>query len=193
MTATDLRPIPDTARFTSASMLQRLLPELVALTLDFKQAHWNVTGPGFLPLHALTDEIAAAGRTWADRVAERAMALGFSVDARPRTVAAVASGFPAGPVRDHEAITELITVVDGVAATAWGSLADVERVDPVAHDLILEILEGVEKYRWMLLAQLADQARPLAPTSPDRPRADRARGGSPSTGGGPTTGGRTRS
>jgi starvation-inducible DNA-binding protein len=59
MTVTDLQPVPDTARFTSAPVLQRLLPELVALTLDLKQAHWNVTGPGFLPLHVLTDEVAA--------------------------------------------------------------------------------------------------------------------------------------
>jgi starvation-inducible DNA-binding protein len=157
MTATDLQPVPDTARFTSASVLQRLVPELVALTLDAKQAHWNVTGPGFLPLHALTDEIAADARTWADRVAERAMALGFSVDARPRTVAAVASNFPAGRVQDHEATAELIDIIDGVTATAWRFLADLERADPVAHDLTVEIVEGLEKFRWMLRAQLAGQ------------------------------------
>lgn len=157
MTTTDLQAVPDMARFTSASALQKLLPELVSFTLDLKQAHWNVTGPGFLPLHVLTDEIGADVRTWADRVAERAMALGFSADARPRTVAAVASNFPAGRVHDHEVIVELVGIIDGLTATAWRFLADLERADPVAHDLTIEIIEGLEKYRWMLRAQLVGE------------------------------------
>ena len=95
MIATTL-PAPDTARLAAASGLQKLLPELVALSLDAKQAHWNMTGPAFLPLHALTDDIAADTRAWADRIAERAVALGFYVDARPSTVAAAASSFPLG-------------------------------------------------------------------------------------------------
>ena len=89
-------PVPDTARFTAASALQRAAPELVALSLDAKQAHWNVTGPVFLPLHALTDEIAADARTWADRVAERAIALGFTVDGRPGPLPRSPASFPPG-------------------------------------------------------------------------------------------------
>lgn len=153
MTATALQAVPGTARLTAASALQKLLPELVALTLNAKQAHWNVTGPAFLPLHALTDEIAADVRAWVDRVAERAVALGFSVDARPGTVAVVGGQFPAGRVSDHEAIAELVEHIDDVTATARSSIADLERVDVVAHDLTVAVLEGLEKYRWMLSAQ----------------------------------------
>jgi starvation-inducible DNA-binding protein len=148
---------PDRARLTATSTLQKLLPELVALSLDAKQAHWNVTGPAFLPVHGLTDEIAAAARAWADRVAERAVAtgldLGFAVDARPATVAAVAGLFPTGRVADHEAAAELIAVIDRLTATARDSLADLEQTDPVAYNLTVEILEGLDKYRWMLRAE----------------------------------------
>ncbi|MGH9230148.1 MAG: ferritin-like domain-containing protein [Acidimicrobiales bacterium] len=147
----------DRARLTATSTLQKLLPELVALSLDAKQAHWNVTGPAFLPLHALTDEIAADARAWADRVAERAVAAGvdqgFAVDARPGAVAATASLFPTGRLTDQEAITELIALVERVAATARDTLGDLDQTDPVAHNLTLEILEGLDKYRWMLRAQ----------------------------------------
>ena len=153
MTATALQTIPDTARLTAASAMQKLLPELVSLTLDAKQAHWNVTGPAFHALHTLTDQLAADTRTWVDRVAERAVALGFPVDARPRTVAAVGGRFPAGWVSDHEAIAELIDHIDDVVATARASLVDVEQADAVAHDLTVTVLEGLEKYRWMLRAQ----------------------------------------
>jgi starvation-inducible DNA-binding protein len=131
-----------------------MLPELVALTMHAKQAHWNVTGPAFLTVHALTDELAADSRNWTDRIAERSLALGFPVDARPGTVAAVAAQFPAGHITDREAVTELADLIGAVAATARASLTTLEDADVVAHDLTTEVLEGLEKYRWMLEAQL---------------------------------------
>jgi starvation-inducible DNA-binding protein len=147
----------DRARLAATSTLQKLLPELVALSLDAKQAHWNVTGPGFLSLHALTDEIAADARSWADRIAERAVAAGvdhgFAVDARPGTVAGVAGLFATGRLTDHEAITDLIVTIERVASIARDALGDLERTDPFAHNLTLEILEGLDRYRWMLRAQ----------------------------------------
>jgi starvation-inducible DNA-binding protein len=152
MIATTL-PAPDTARLDAVSALQKLLPELVALSLDAKQAHWNMTGPAFLPLHALTDDIAADTRAWADRVAERAVALGFYVDARPATVAAAAGTFPLGRVTDVEAIAELTALIDGVTATARRVLDQLGPADAVAHGVTVDILEGLEKYRWMLTAQ----------------------------------------
>ena len=112
-----------------------------------------MTGPAFLPLHALTDDIAADTRAWADRIAERAVALGFYVDARPATVAAAAGTFPLGRVTDVEAIAELTALVDGVTATARRVLDQLGPADAVAHDVTVDILEGLEKYRWMLTAQ----------------------------------------
>jgi starvation-inducible DNA-binding protein len=153
MTTSAVLSAPNTNRFSAASALQRLLPELVALTLHAKQAHWNLTGPSFLPLHALTDELAADARAWADRVAERAVALGFTADARPATVAAVGGEFPGGWVRDREVVVELGSLIDVVTVTTRVGLAEVEAADAVTHDIHVEVLEGLEKYRWMLRAQ----------------------------------------
>jgi starvation-inducible DNA-binding protein len=144
---------PDTARLTASSWLQRIVPELVALTIDAKQAHWNVTGPGFVPLHALTDQLADDSRAWTDRIAERALALGFAVDARAGTVASAAREFPAGYLTDREVIGEVTMSIDRVAGTTRRSLGDLEVTDAVAHDIAVEVLEGLEKYRWMLQAQ----------------------------------------
>ena len=91
---------PDTARLTAASALQKLLPELVAFSLDAKQAHWNVTGPAFLPLHALTDEIAAdcdAGPTGSPNEPSRSASRRRPTGHRRRGRPAV----PAGRVTDH--------------------------------------------------------------------------------------------
>ncbi len=148
-----LEAAPDTAAFTAAAALQKVLPELVALSLDAKQAHWNVTGERFLALHELTDRIAADARAFADRVAERAVALGFAVDARARTVAASDGQFPAGRLGDREAIAELTAVIDRVAAATNVALGDLTDADPVAHDALVAVVEGLDKYRWMLAAQ----------------------------------------
>jgi starvation-inducible DNA-binding protein len=125
----------------------------VALSLHAKQAHWNIIGPNFLPLHALTDDLAADARSWADRVAERSLALGFTVDARPGTVASVAGDFPAGRIPDREAVAVLIELAGDVANTARASLAELEAADSVAHGITVEVVEGLDKYRWMLHAQ----------------------------------------
>ena len=148
-----LQTTADTHPLTAASALQQLLPQLVALSLDAKQAHWNVTGARFLPLHVLTDEIARATRDWADRVAERALALGFAVDARPQTVATVAGVFPGGRLRDNDAIIALGALIDSLADGARRELDLLERADAVTHDICVDLLEGLDKYRWMLRAQ----------------------------------------
>jgi starvation-inducible DNA-binding protein len=154
MTTTTVQPTPDRARLGAASALQKLLPELVALSLDAKQAHWNMTGRAFLPLHAFTDVLAADARSWADRVAERAVVLGFAVDARPGTVAAVAGNFPAGRLGDRDVVIGLGTLIDNASTTARGALEQLSVADPVAHDLAVAILEGLEKHGWMLRAHL---------------------------------------
>lgn len=156
MTSTALQnPLPTATTVASraASALQKLLPDLVALALDAKQAHWNVSGPAFLPLHALTDQIAADALGWADRVAERTVTLGFAVDGRPGTVAAIARPFLVGRLADREAIDELDALLDDVAATARAALDVLAHDDPVGHDIVVSVLEGLEKYRWMLHAQ----------------------------------------
>ncbi len=151
--STSLMNTADATRLNAASTLQSLVPELVALTLDAKQAHWNVTGPAFLPLHELTDTLAADLRDWTDRLAERAVALAHAVDARPATVAAEATGsLPAGWLADHEVVRELANRIGAIAARMTESLSVLELSDPVGHDAAIETIEGLEKYQWMLLA-----------------------------------------
>jgi starvation-inducible DNA-binding protein len=146
-------PAPDRARLASVAAIQRLVPGLVGLSLESKQAHWNVVGPSFLALHELTDELAGATRAWSDRLAERAVALGLHVDARPITVAASAGSFPIGCLRDVEAARELVATIDRVSQTAREALDRVAAVDPVSADLVVHILEGLDTFRWKLTAQ----------------------------------------
>jgi starvation-inducible DNA-binding protein len=156
--------VPERAPLAAAALLQDLLPELVALSLEAKQAQWNLTGPAFLPLHDITERIAVDARAWADRVAERAAALGFTVDARPQTVAVVAGHFPPGRLMDPPAASgtawpsasiELGARIEHVAASAKARLGQLAVNDPVAHDVTVEVVEGLERYAWMLSARAA--------------------------------------
>lgn len=157
MHATSLGHVFDSRQLTAASSLQQMLPELVSLALNAKQVHWNVAGPAFLPIHDLTDEIARDAGEWADLVAERAMALGLTVDGRPKTVAATNGHLPAGRVRDRDALLALIDLIDLVSATTRSAMTMLEDSDPVGHDLAIQVLHGLERYRWMLRAQNDDQ------------------------------------
>lgn len=150
-----LEAAPDTSRLTAASALQRLVPELVALSLEANQARWNVRGPRFFALHELAERIIRSSRRWSDRAARRAVALGFAVDTRPGTIAGVGSTFPAGTVSDDEAIAELDAALARVAETARRVLPALAEADAVTHAIAVDVLEGVEAYRWQLRSQAA--------------------------------------
>jgi starvation-inducible DNA-binding protein len=71
----------------SATELQAVLVDLIDLSLQGKQAHWNVVGPQFRALHLELDDVVESARNWADDVAERLRALGVAADGRPSVVA----------------------------------------------------------------------------------------------------------
>jgi DNA-binding ferritin-like protein len=76
-----------------------------------------------------------------------------STSTPPGNVAAAAGSFPLGRVTDIETITELVELIDGVTATTRRILDPLASAGAVGHDITVGILEGLEKYRWMLTAQ----------------------------------------
>lgn len=136
------------------SQLQDLLVDLVALSLDGKQLHWHVTGPLFRPVHEQLDEVVDVARTAADDVAERAVALGEPVDARPATVAKEhhLPELPEGWIDAGDAVARFVESLDGIIARARVAITALE-VDLVSQDLVIGIVHELEKQRWMLHAQ----------------------------------------
>ena len=57
-------------------LLNQRLADVFDLFSQTKQAHWNVKGAQFIPLHELFDKLAAELDVHADTIAERATALG---------------------------------------------------------------------------------------------------------------------
>ena len=137
--------------------LQDTVVELIDLSLQAKQAHWNVVGPMFRPLHELLDEFTAQYRDWYDTVAERLTAIGFAPDGRSATVSASTpfAQLPEGQLTDIAVLGLFDERVTMIASRVHDRLAILGDDDLVSQDVLIEILRGLEKQRWMLRAHRA--------------------------------------
>jgi starvation-inducible DNA-binding protein len=137
--------------------LQAALTVLVDLSLLGKQAHWNVVGPHFRPLHLQLDEMIDAWREAADAVAERAVALGHSPDGRAATVAARSglAPLPEGPIQDRDVVTAFTRLLTDAVGTIRERMDRIEDVDTVTADLLHGVVAGLEENLWMIRVQAA--------------------------------------
>ena len=141
-----------------AAALQQALVDLTDLSLQGKQAHWNIEGPGFRSLHLHLDEIIDEVRLAADDVAERMAAIEVAPDGRAATVAATSLVDPMEPgflptdktARQYE--ERLLGVAERIKAT----LDPVDEHDHLSNDLLTGIATGLEKQAWMRRAATKD-------------------------------------
>lgn len=143
-----------------ARELEAVLQELVALSLIGKQLHWAVFGPMFRPVHQQVDELVDSWRDLADQVAERAVALGYIPDGQPAAVAAGSQLAPApsGAVEDRAVLRELTHRVAEVSERVRQRLRKIGELDPVSQDILIGVLQELEKQQWMLRVQLGPRA-----------------------------------
>lgn len=151
--------LDEPARKATCEKLQALLTELVNLALQLKQAHWNVRGPLFKPVHEQLDEIVDDARTHSDDVAERITALGVSADGRVTRLQSESSlpEFPEGHLGTRaavEAVSERMTRTIRVCRTILPTLAE---ADSISEDLVIGITASLEKHHWMLWSQLESE------------------------------------
>jgi starvation-inducible DNA-binding protein len=139
-------------RLNAAGVLQELLVDLIDLSLQGKQAHWNLRGRMFRELHLLLDEIVDLARDSADQLAERCLAL--AADGRLATVAAGShlDPFPEGRIEDEQVVELIAARLQTVSEAGRSRLNPLGELDPVSQDLVNEVLTGIEKYLWMVEA-----------------------------------------
>jgi len=145
--------------FTASQQLsehmQRVLVDLIELSLQGKQAHWNVVGTHFRDTHLQLDEIIDAAREFADTVAERMRSLHALPDGRSDVVAETTTlpEFPQGEVLTSEVIDLMTERLDAVAATCREVHDDVDDEDPTSADILHAVLERLEQLSWMVSAE----------------------------------------
>ncbi len=136
-------------------LLQGNLVDLVDLSLQLKQAHWNVVGPNFRSVHLQLDEILETVRVASDDIAERIVTVGHAADGRAATVSAQ-SRLEAYPDSFCGVRATISTVADRLATATEGLRASMKvlgELDTVSEDLLIGIAAGLEKHLWMLQAQ----------------------------------------
>ena len=156
--------LPETVRFKVIELLNQRVAECIDLTLQAKQAHWNVKGPEFRSLHKLFDTIAEGSQKSSDALAERLVQLGGLAQG---TVEAVndRSDLPAYPLSITDGADHLDALGNSIAASSkWmresiGITADWK--DYGTSDLLLKSSQKLDQYLWMVEAHLQGKLREL--------------------------------
>ncbi|EZP52824.1 MULTISPECIES: Dps family protein [Sphingomonas] len=149
----------------SIQALQQTLTELQQLQLQTKQAHWNVSGTLYYPLHELLQDHYEGVGKYADEVAERLLAIGASSDGRANTIVRTSRipEYPGGFTDDAQVIgwfaryylTTSTEIGQGIKAT--------EDKDPTTSNLLQEVQHAIDKYQWQMRAMI--QPTPTDPNT----------------------------
>lgn len=147
-----------TVAAAAAQFLSPVVLGLQALTISGKQAHWHVRGANFVGVHELFDAIVANAGAFADSAAERIVALGLPIDARVKAVAdkGAGSAVPAGFAQSGDLIRNVIADIDAILVDTKAAIDGLDEVDLTSQDVAIEIMRGLEKDRWFLLAHIAE-------------------------------------
>jgi starvation-inducible DNA-binding protein len=141
-------------------LLNQQLADIFDLFSQTKQAHWNVKGARFFPLHELFDKLAAELDGHADAIAERATALGGLAQGTVR-MSAANSQLPECELDVTESLPTVEALTARYAALAASMRQAIESAegqgDAGTADLFTEVSRALDKALWFLEAHLQEQ------------------------------------
>lgn len=147
--------LPEKARLQIVALLDERLADVIDLTLQVKQAHWNVKGPGFIALHGLFDQVWDAFQEYADMIAERIVQLGGTAKGTLDSVKKK-TGLPEYPVtivggKEHvAALSHTLSIFGRKIRLSIDQAAEMK--DANTADLLTEISRGADKNLWLVEA-----------------------------------------
>jgi len=147
--------VPQKSRPMLVTLLNQVLADLGDLYSQTKQAHWNVRGRNFYPMHLLFDQLAdMAEENW-DDVAERTVQLGGYARGTVR-MAASASQLAEWPENLEGEAAFVKALADRFVQTANSVRAAIDAAselgDADTADLFTEISRKLDKALWLLEA-----------------------------------------
>lgn len=149
--------ISDNVRVAMIDLLNARLADAVDLSMQMKQAHWNVKGPSFIALHELFDEIHTAVMGHVDEIAERITTLGGAA-AGTAAVAAKGSALPAYPLDIHGGNEHIDAVATALSEFGKNVRNAIERArdigDADTEDLFVEVSRDMDKQLWLVEAHV---------------------------------------
>jgi starvation-inducible DNA-binding protein len=149
------------ARGKIVSLLNQQLADTFDLYSQAKQAHWNVKGAQFFPLHELFDKLAEELAAYLDLIAERATALGGLAQGTVR-MSAANSQLPECELYVTDSLATVEALADRYAALAGSTRQAIKSAesqgDADTADLFTEVSRGLDKALWFLEAHLQTQS-----------------------------------
>jgi len=147
--------LPEKTRIQIAALLQARLADSIDLTMQAKQAHWNVKGPHFIPLHELFDKVYTDSGVYVDLIAERIVQLGGIAQGTIRA-AAKASCMPEYPLDlsdGHKHVAELAHAIALYGEMIREAIVlSTELGDAVTADILTQVSRGAEMNLWFVEA-----------------------------------------
>ena len=149
--------IPQHVRSQMIELLNQRVADSIDLTLQAKQAHWNVRGPNFIALHKLFDEVYAHAGEWTDLIAERVTALGGQASG---TVQAAAehtrlAPYPLDLVDERAHVERLSMSIAAFGENVRGLIDTFTKLEDLGSaDVCTEISRAVDQDLWFVEAHL---------------------------------------
>jgi starvation-inducible DNA-binding protein len=147
--------LPDKVRLGAVDLLNRQLADALDLSLQAKQAHWNVKGPNFIALHELFDKVVEELFEHADDLAERAVELGGTALGTAR-IAAMTSRLEEYPLDISSGREHVIALSAAIARFGASARAGIDAANALGDadtaDLFTGISRGVDKLLWKVEA-----------------------------------------
>jgi starvation-inducible DNA-binding protein len=148
-----------TTRKSIIELLNEHLADAIDLQMQAKQAHWNIKGPNFVGLHELFDQVASQAQSYADDIAERAVALGGVARGTIQAVSGQ-SQLREYPMEVGDWRAHVRAMQDALATFGRGVRKAIDDAtalnDADTADLFTEISRGVDKSLWMVEAHVQD-------------------------------------
>ncbi len=146
----------DPERSKSVKALQQLTVDLLALHNMYKESHWDLTGPLYVPLHEYYQQQADFYLQQADLFAERVLQLGAYVDGRFSTIARTTrlAELPDGYLTDDHSLKLLLDRVTVLQKEIYELIGGTEQSDPPSANKLQDLAYSVDKNLWQLRAHL---------------------------------------
>ena len=150
--------LPESDQIQIIQYLNVTLALLLDLKLQVKQAHWNIKGPHFLPLHQLFDTFAAELEAHSDEVAERITALGGVAQGTVQALmeTSTLTCWPVTLQKQSVIMAHLIEQYTTVATLVRNNIQNASELkDDGTADLYTGISKALDKNVWFLQAHQA--------------------------------------
>ncbi len=144
-------------------LLDQRLADVIDLSAQVKQAHWNVKGAQFSPLHLLFDAIHASTEEYVDLIAERVVQVGGVAHGTVRMAAkrSELKEYPVDAVDGAEHVVALGAALAQFGTRIRRAIGETsEWGDQDSADICTEVSRGIDKWLWMVEAHTQGRDHP---------------------------------